>query len=69
MSRIFLSHSNGSNAEAVGLRDWLEREGWEDVFLDVTLTAVLREANAGSVLSTRRRSAVKRCCLSFRKRG
>jgi hypothetical protein len=35
LSRIFLSHSSANNAEAVALRDWLKREGWEDVFLDV----------------------------------
>jgi formylglycine-generating enzyme required for sulfatase activity len=35
VSRIFLSHSSGNNAEAVALRDWLKREGWDDVFLDV----------------------------------
>jgi formylglycine-generating enzyme required for sulfatase activity len=35
VSRIFLSHSSENNAEAVALRDWLKREGWEDVFLDV----------------------------------
>ena len=36
MSRIFLSHSSANNAEAVALRDWLEREGWKDeVFLDI----------------------------------
>jgi formylglycine-generating enzyme required for sulfatase activity len=35
VSRIFLSHSSANNIEAVALRDWLKREGWEDVFLDV----------------------------------
>ncbi len=35
MSRIFLSHSSVNNAEAVGLRDWLAAEGWDDVFLDL----------------------------------
>ena len=35
MSRIFLSHSSANNTEVVALRDWLKREGWEDVFLDV----------------------------------
>jgi len=35
MSRIFLSHSSADNAEAVALRDWLNREGWDDIFLDV----------------------------------
>jgi formylglycine-generating enzyme required for sulfatase activity len=35
VSRIFLSHSSANNLEAVALRDWLRREGWDDVFLDV----------------------------------
>jgi hypothetical protein len=35
MSRIFLSHSSANNAEAVALRYWLNREGWNDVFLDI----------------------------------
>ena len=35
MSRIFLSHSSSDNAEAVALRDWLRREGWDDIFLDL----------------------------------
>jgi len=24
-----------NNAEAVGLRDWLAQQGWDDVFLDL----------------------------------
>jgi formylglycine-generating enzyme required for sulfatase activity len=35
LSRIFLSHSSANNAEAVALRDWLKRDGWDDIFLDV----------------------------------
>jgi hypothetical protein len=35
VSRIFLSHSSLNNAEAVGLRDWLAEQGWDDVFLDL----------------------------------
>jgi hypothetical protein len=35
MSSIFLSHSSRDNFEAVALRDWLAREGWDDVFLDL----------------------------------
>ena len=35
MARIFLSHSSVNNAHAVGLRDWLAAEGWDDVFLDL----------------------------------
>jgi formylglycine-generating enzyme required for sulfatase activity len=35
VSRIFLSHSSANNPEAVAIGDWLKREGWDDVFLDV----------------------------------
>src|SRR5277367_4616628 len=35
MSKIFLSHSSRDNFEAVAIRDWLAREGWDDVFLDL----------------------------------
>lgn len=35
MSRIFLSHSSTDNAQAIALRDWLVREGWNDLFLDL----------------------------------
>ena len=35
MSRIFLSHSSGDDFAAVGLRDWLDENGWDDVFLDL----------------------------------
>ena len=35
MSQLFLSHSSRNNAEAVALRDWLARQGWDDVFLDI----------------------------------
>jgi len=35
MSRIFLSHSSSNNAEAAALYNWLKREGWDDIFLDV----------------------------------
>jgi hypothetical protein len=32
---IFLSQSRADNAQAVGLRDWLAQQGWDDVFLDL----------------------------------
>jgi hypothetical protein len=35
VSRLFISHSSTSNAEAVALCDWLEQEGWNEVFLDL----------------------------------
>jgi formylglycine-generating enzyme required for sulfatase activity len=35
VSQLFISHSSANNAEAVGLRDWLAEEGWDDLFLDL----------------------------------
>lgn len=37
MSRLFISHSSKNNAQAIGLRDWLDENGWgrEEVFLDI----------------------------------
>jgi len=35
MARLFLSHSSRNNDRAVEVRDWLARNGWDDVFLDL----------------------------------
>jgi hypothetical protein len=35
MSRIFLSHSSKDDFAAVGVRDWLNENGWHEVFLDL----------------------------------
>ncbi len=35
MSRLFVSHSSTNNAEAVALCEWLQAEGWKDLFLDL----------------------------------
>ena len=35
MSRIFLSHSSTDNFASRALADWLNEEGWADVFLDI----------------------------------
>lgn len=35
MSKIFLGHSSRDNFEALALRNWLSREGGDDVFLDL----------------------------------
>jgi TPR repeat protein len=32
---IFISHSSKDNAAAIALRDWLQQEGWNDLFLDL----------------------------------
>ena len=35
MARIFISHSSRNNEQAVGMREWLAQNGWDDVFLDI----------------------------------
>jgi hypothetical protein len=35
MSRLFISHSSLNNDKAVEVRDWLAKNGWDDVFLDL----------------------------------
>jgi WD40 repeat protein len=35
MSTLFISHSSQDNAEAQYIYDWLKKNGWNDVFLDI----------------------------------
>src|ERR1700736_49527 len=35
VSRIFISHSSTDNAPAIALRDSLDGESWDDLFLDL----------------------------------
>src|SRR6476646_1727862 len=35
MARLFISHSSANNDKAVEIRDWLAKNGWDDVFLDL----------------------------------
>jgi TIR domain len=35
MPRLFISHSSWNNDKAVEVRDWLSKNGWDDVFLDL----------------------------------
>jgi hypothetical protein len=35
MARLFISHSSRNNDKAIELRDWLAKNGWDDVFLDL----------------------------------
>jgi WD40 repeat protein len=35
MSRLFISHSSQNNDKAIEVRDWLAKNGWDDVFLDL----------------------------------
>jgi len=35
MARLFISHSSRNNDKAIEVRDWLAKNGWDDVFLDL----------------------------------
>ena len=35
MTRLFISHSSRNNDKAIEVRDWLAKNGWDDVFLDL----------------------------------
>ncbi len=58
MSRIFLSHSSASNAEAIAVRDWLKTQGWDDVFLDLDPERGLK---AGDRWQAALKRAAERC--------
>jgi hypothetical protein len=60
MSRIFLSHSSGNNAEAIALRDWLVSYGWDDLFLDLDPERGLK---AGERWQAALKQAAERCEL------
>jgi hypothetical protein len=60
MSRLFLSHSSANNAEAMALRDWLIRQGFEDLFLDLDPERGLK---AGERWQAALKSAAERCEL------
>lgn len=38
MSYLFISHSSQNNFEAIALHDWLLKEGWDELFLDLDPT-------------------------------
>ncbi len=60
MSRIFLSHSSANNAEAIAVRDWMQTQGWDDVFLDLDPE---RGLAAGDRWQAALKGAVDRCEL------
>lgn len=35
MSYLFISHSSNNDFESIALKEWLLKEGWDDVFLDL----------------------------------
>lgn len=60
MSQIFLSHSSHNNDYAVALRDWLEEQGWDDVFLDTDPKRGIVAGERWEGHSTRPRCAARR---------
>jgi TIR domain len=58
MSRIFLSHSSSNNAAALALAGWLEAQGWNDYFLDISES---RGISPGERWMTALAGAVDRC--------
>ena len=52
MSKLFISHSNANNAKALALAQWLEYNGWDDYFLDIS-------ASQGLSLGERWQAALK----------
>jgi WD40 repeat protein len=60
MSRIFLSHSSADNADAIAVRDWMVKQGWEDVFLDLDPDRGLK---AGQRWQDALKQAAERCEL------
>ncbi len=58
MARIFLSHSSANDGEALALRDWLNAEGWDDLFLDFDPT---RGIAAGERWELALNEAANRC--------
>jgi hypothetical protein len=62
MSRLFISHSSANNAEVVAIRDWLMREGWNEVFLDLDPA---RGIAAGERWERALNEAASRCGVSL----
>jgi hypothetical protein len=58
VSRIFISHSNENNAQAIALCRWLTKQGWDDVFLDIDPERGIR---AGELWEQALRKAANRC--------
>ena len=58
MSRIFLSHSSSDELAAVAVSQWLTKQGWDDVFLDLDAE---RGLAAGDRWQEALRKATDRC--------
>jgi hypothetical protein len=69
VSRIFLNHSSVNNAEAVALRDWLDGEGWDDIFLDVDPERGIAAGERWERALNQAATGARRCCFSSRGLG
>jgi hypothetical protein len=58
MSRIFISHSSLNNDKAIEVRDWLKKNGWDDVFLDL-------DPVRGIAASQRRKEALQKAAWRY----
>ncbi|WP_447600237.1 nSTAND1 domain-containing NTPase [Nitrospira sp. Nam80] len=58
MPKIFVSHSSINNASALALARWLEEQGWDDYFLDITPT---RGLSPGERWQAALKKAADRC--------
>ena len=59
--RLFISHSSVNNAEAIAIRDWLAKGGWDDVFLDLDPERGIAAGKDGNAPSQKLPIAAKRC--------
>jgi len=46
LARIFISHAAANNESALRMRDWLEANGWHDVFFDLDPEQGIRAGEA-----------------------
>jgi len=53
MARLFISHSSRNNDWAIAVRDWLAKNGWDDVFLDL-------DSERGIVMGARWKEALQK---------
>jgi len=58
MSKIFISHSSVNNPAALALGQWLQEEGWDDFFLDISPS---RGLAPGERWQTALKAAADRC--------
>jgi hypothetical protein len=69
MARLFISHSSRNNDKAIEVRDWLAKNGWTDVFLDLDPERGIVPASAGEKPCSRPPHVARSCWHWFRRSG